>query len=150
MTLRWLLLGLLAVGLIVTAADLLLIDHHEDLWQLIPLLLIGTALAVVAWHVVARDSKSLRALQALMVMFIISGATGVVLHYRGNMAFQLEMDPTQSGWSLFNKVIRAKAPPAMAPSAMAQLGLIGLIYAFRHPVRSSAAPSSATIKGESQ
>jgi FtsH-binding integral membrane protein len=148
MTLRWLLLGLLAIGLIVTAVDLLLLDHHEDVWQSIPLILIGAALAVIGWHVAARDTASLRALQALMLLFIVAGAAGVVLHYRGNMAFQLEMDPTQGGWTLFNKVIRAKAPPAMAPGAMAQLGLIGLIYGFRHPIRSSADRSPATNKGD--
>jgi hypothetical protein len=148
MTLRWLLLGLLVIGLIGTGVDLLLLDHHEDVWQLIPLILIGIALAVVAWHAAARDATSLRALQALMVLFIVAGAVGLVLHYRGNMEFQLELDPTQRGWTLFNKVIRAKAPPAMAPSAMAQLGLIGLIYAFRHPVRSSAGLSPVTTKGD--
>ena len=52
-----------------------------------------------------------------MLLFVLAGAAGVVLHYRGNMAFQLEMDPSQSGWTLFNKVIRANAPPAMAPAA---------------------------------
>jgi hypothetical protein len=134
MTIRRLLLALLVVGLIVTGTDLLLLDHHEDAWQLIPLILIGLALGVVVWHLAARDATSLRALQAAMVLFLFAAATGIVLHYRGNMEFQLEMDPTQSNWTLFNKVIRAKAPPAMAPSVMAQLGLIGLIYSYRHPV----------------
>lgn len=133
MTIRRLLLALLVIGLIVTGADLMLLDHHEDVWQTIPLILIGLALVVVVWHLAARDATSLRALQASMVLFVLAGAIGVVLHYRGNMAFQLEMDATQSGWTLFNKVIRAKAPPAVAPAAMAQLGLIGLIYSYRHP-----------------
>jgi uncharacterized membrane protein len=148
MFLRWLLLALLAIGLVVTAVDLLLLDHHEDVWQSIPLILIGIALVVVVWHVAARNATSLRALQVLMMLFIVAGAAGVVLHYRGNMAFQLEMDATQSGWTLFNKVIRAKAPPAMAPAAMAQLGLIGLIYGFRHPALRPADFSPATYKGD--
>jgi hypothetical protein len=50
------------------------------------------------------------------------------------------MDSSRSRWELFWEVVRAKAPPAMAPAAMAHLGLIGLAYAFRHPAlaRSSA------------
>ena len=139
MAIRWLLLGLLGIGLAVTGLDLLLLDHHEDVWQLIPLILIALAFMAVVWQAITRDATSLRVLQALMVLFVLAGAAGVVLHYRGNMAFQLEMDATQSGWTLFNKVIRAKAPPAMAPAAMAQLGLIGLIYSYRHPALGSAA-----------
>ena len=58
---------------------------------------------------------------------------GVVLHFRGNMSFQLDMDPAIAGWDLFTKVMHAKAPPALAPGAMVQLGLIGLIYTLGHP-----------------
>ena len=137
MMLRRLLLALLVIGLIVTGVDLVLLNHYEDVWQLIPLMLIAFGLVVVVWHLVARSGASIRALQMVMLLFVAGGAAGVVLHYRGNMAFQLEMDPTQDRWTLFNKVIRAKAPPAMAPSAMAQLGLVGLIYAFRHPALDS-------------
>ena len=61
---------------------------------------------------------------------------GIVLHYRGNLEFQLEIDATQSSWDLFRKVIHAKAPPALAPGAMTQLGLLGLVYTFRHPALS--------------
>ena len=146
---RRLLLALLVIGLIVTGADLMLIDHHEDVWQSIPLVLVGLALVVVVWHLMARDAVSLRALQAAMVLFIAAGAAGIVLHYRGNMAFQLEMDPTQSRWTLFNKVIRATTPPALAPAAMAQLGLIGLIYTYRHPAfGASRGIPDAAVRGD--
>jgi hypothetical protein len=57
----------------------------------------------------------------------------MALHFRGNMEFQLDIDPSLGGWALVSKVIRAKAPPAMAPAAMAQLGLLGLVYCHRHP-----------------
>jgi hypothetical protein len=43
------------------------------------------------------------------------------------------MDPTQSSWTLFTKVMTAHAPPALAPGVMAQLGLLGLIYTYQHP-----------------
>jgi hypothetical protein len=55
------------------------------------------------------------------------------LHLQANMEFQLELDATLSGWSLLKKSIVAKAPPALAPGAMMQLGLIGLAYTFKHP-----------------
>src|SRR5688572_3224248 len=110
MMLRRLLLALLIIGLAVTGLDLVLLNHYEDVWQLIPLILIAFGLVTVFWHVVARSATSVRAVQILMVLFVIAGAAGVVLHYRGNMEFQLEMDPSQDRWTLFNKVIRATAP----------------------------------------
>jgi hypothetical protein len=72
----------------------------------------------------------------------------VFLHYQGNVEFQMEIDPTQHGSELFWKVMRAKAPPALAPGLMAQLGLLGLIYAFRHPSAGDRA-DPFTGKGES-
>jgi hypothetical protein len=47
------------------------------------------------------------------------------------MEFQLEMDPSLQGVNLYRKAILAKTPPALAPGAMIQLGLIGLAYTFR-------------------
>jgi hypothetical protein len=64
---------------------------------------------------------------------IVSGALGIYLHYVATTEFQLEMDPSLRGFALFKKAIVAKAPPALAPGAMTQLGLIGLAYTFRHP-----------------
>jgi hypothetical protein len=68
-----------------------------------------------------------------MVLFIASGLIGLVLHYIGNREFQREMDPALGGWALFVKVMTAKAPPALAPSVMVQMGLLGLLYTYRHP-----------------
>ena len=56
-----------------------------------------------------------------------------VLHYRANMEFKLEMDPSLSGLALFSSVVRAKAPPAMAPATLVLLGLLGLAAAYRRP-----------------
>jgi len=41
------------------------------------------------------------------------------------------MDPTLRGRALFSNVVRAKAPPAMAPATLVLLGLLGLVAAFR-------------------
>ena len=58
---------------------------------------------------------------------------GVWLHCRGNLEFQLDIDASQSAWTLFWKVLRAKAPPALAPGALIQLGLLGLVFTYKHP-----------------
>ena len=68
-----------------------------------------------------------------MVLFLFAGAAGMWFHFRGGAEFQLEIDPAQSRWNVFTKVMRAKAPPVLASGVMMQLGLLGLVYAYRHP-----------------
>jgi hypothetical protein len=131
--LRRFLLILLLLGLAGIGAELVALAHYEDSWQLVPLALIALAFVVIGWHVFDGGPATIRMLRIVMVMFVAAGLMGIVLHYRGNLEFQLEMDPSQSHWTLFSKIIRAQAPPALAPGAMAQLGLLGLAYAFRHP-----------------
>jgi hypothetical protein len=142
MTVRRLLLTLLAFGLAATAADLILLEHYEDIRQVIPLALDGLALAVIAWYAAGGGATAIRALQVIMAAFVVAGLVGVYLHYQGNLEFQLEISPDQDSWTLFWKVMRAKAPPALAPGAMAQLGLLGLIFAHRHPALHRSSPAS--------
>jgi len=136
--LRRLLLGLLAFGLLGTATDLLLIGHDEDAWQLIPLAMTGLALATTAGLALTRPASGraavvVRLFRVAMVLLIFTGGVGGVLHYRANMEFKLEMDPSLSGLALFSSVVRAKAPPAMAPATLVLLGLLGLAAAYRRP-----------------
>jgi hypothetical protein len=133
---RRLLLLILAIGMLGTATDLVLIEHYEEAWQLSPLALIGVALIIVAILWFRATPAGVTALRIAMVLFIASGALGVLLHYNGNREFQTELDPSLTGWALFAKVVTAKAPPAMAPGAMVQLGLIGLLFTYRHPALS--------------
>jgi hypothetical protein len=133
---RRILLAILLVGLAGITVELLLLGHDEDLNQLIPLVL--AAAAVLASIVVtARPSAvTVRIFQVVMVLLVISGGLGMYLHFRATSEFQLEMDPTLAGFALFKKAVLAKAPPALAPGSMTQLGLIGLAYTFRHPALS--------------
>jgi len=146
--LRRLVLAVLTLGLLGVLADLIVLKHFEDSWQLVPLVLIGLSLGAIVWYLCGGGAASIRLLQLLMVFCVAAGALGVLLHYRGNLEFQLEIDASQHGWDLFRKVIHAKAPPALAPGAMAQLGLLGLAYAFRHPALGQVAASeSSTLRG---
>jgi hypothetical protein len=67
-----------------------------------------------------------------MVLYLLIGLLGVYLHYRGNVEFALERYPTLGGFKLMWKALRG-ATPALAPGALAQLGLLGLLYTYRHP-----------------
>jgi hypothetical protein len=130
---RRILLTILLLGIAGVSLELWLMAHTEDLYQLIPLWL-AAAGTVTAVLVAMRPSiGSVRLFQAVMALFLISGVIGAVLHFQVNIEFQREMDAALSGLALYQKAILAKSPPALAPGAMIQLGLIGLAYTFRHP-----------------
>lgn len=130
---RRLLMAILMLGLAGTSAELLLLNHIEDLRQWIPLALIAASFIVLAWHGVRRSATSTRAIRWLMVGFLASGMAGVYFHYQGSAEFKLESNPSLNGWALVWAAIRAKTPPLLAPGAMIQLGLLGLAYTYRHP-----------------
>lgn len=131
--LRRIILAILLFGMLGIAVELLLLGHTEDWQQWIPLALIVAALVVIAWHGSRPTAASRRAVQVTMVALIGSGIAGVALHYLGNREFQVEIDPTLSGFPLFWTVIRAHSPPAMAPGVMALLGLLGLAWVLEQP-----------------
>jgi hypothetical protein len=124
------LLGILVLGLIASAAELLLLGHDETLTQVAPLVLIAVGLIVVTWQIVAESRWSLRMMRASMVLLIAGGMLGVALHYRGNVDFQKEVDPTLQGFSLLKKVLQSKTPPALAPGILVHFGLLGLVCTY--------------------
>ena len=124
------LLAILLLGLTGTGVELLFLGHYEGALQIIPLVLIGLGLGVVLWYAMVGSSASVRVMRVTMAMFVAAGAAGMVLHYLGNIEFQREVDPSIEGFALFTKAMRAKAPPALAPGSMAQLGLLGLVCTY--------------------
>ncbi len=131
-TTRVLLLALFAFGVVGSGVELLLLEHTEDAWQLSPLILMGLALAVMVWLVLDQRRVSVRVFQAMMLLHVASGLIGLYLHYRGNVEFELEMYPGLSGMALFWEALKG-ATPSLAPGSMLVLGLLGLLYTFRHP-----------------
>ncbi len=138
--LRIFLSAILVFGLIGSGTELLLLRHHEDINQAIPLGLVAAALLALAWHALAASRASVRTLQGVMLLFVLAGFVGVGLHFQSTLEFQREIDPSLSGVQLVMKALRAKAPPALAPGVMIQLGLIGLAFAYRHPALDASRP----------
>lgn len=132
-TIRRVILGLVVLGTVGTSVELLLIGHNEATNQLIPLVLAGLALVVLAWVALSPGVVSLRVLQFVMLLYIGAAVVGIALHFQANAEFQREIDPASGGWDLFWTVVEATAPPALAPGILAQLGLLGLVYTYRHP-----------------
>ncbi len=135
--LRKILLAILALGMIGVLAELILLKHSEDVYQWIPLVLLGVGLPMLAWQSVRGGVLSLRLLRWLMCGFVAAGIAGVYFHFQGSAEFKLESQPKLAGMELFWAAIGAKAPPLLAPGSMVQLGLLGLAYTYKHPALKS-------------
>jgi uncharacterized membrane protein len=129
---RWI-LGVLVLGLLGTVTELVLLGHYEQPLQFVPLVLIAAAIAVLAWEFKQHDAASRRVLLIVMALFVLAGFVGFVAHFAGSAEYQLELNPEMGAWELVGKVLRAKAPPLLAPGMMLQLGLLGLAYVFSDP-----------------
>ena len=126
---RWILV-VLVLGLLGTVTELVLLEHYEQPLQFVPLVLIVAALAALWWEFTRSDLASRRATQIVMALFVLAGFAGVAAHFYGSAEYQLELNPDMSNWELLEKILRAKAPPLLAPGMMLQLGLLGLAYVF--------------------
>jgi hypothetical protein len=140
--LRPMLLGLIAIGILGMILDLILLKHYESGWQAVPLALLGALAVATGWLATGRGAARVHLFRSLMGLTVAVGTTGILLHYRGSLEFQTETYPGLGGWELFLKVVRAKSPPALAPGALVQLGLLGLLATYRHPALPEDAVSS--------
>ncbi|MCZ6758176.1 MAG: hypothetical protein O7C39_07820 [Bacteroidetes bacterium] len=129
---RTFLLLIFLMGVAGSAVELFLLGHTEDFWQYLPLVLFGMSLLLLGWHMVSSVPTGLKLFRYAMGLFLIVGPIGLFLHYRENVAFELEMYPNMGGLELFWEAITG-ATPALAPGTMVLLGLLGWLYTFRHP-----------------
>lgn len=103
-------LGALLLGIVGTGTELLVAGHTEDYLQWGPLLLILLCLGVSAWHGIARSAASVRGLQAIMVLFFLGGATGLLVHWKGKVEFKRDIDLSLSGTRLFLEAMKSQSP----------------------------------------
>ena len=120
------LIAILLFNIAGTLAELVLLEHTEDIWQQVPVFLLAFSSAVIIWVLFRENKWSLKFLQWSMILFIISGLTGIWLHYSGNVEFEREIYPDLSGWALFMEAIKG-ATPVLAPGTMTGLGLLGYV-----------------------
>jgi hypothetical protein len=131
-SIRKLLLGALAIGVVGTIGELILLRHIDSPAQWIPLVLLCAAVPILFWHYRSPSAASVRTTQGLMFAFIAVGVLGVGLHYDGNVDFERELNPSEGGWTFVRKTV-AGATPVLAPGSMVLLGLVGLAHAYRYP-----------------
>ena len=115
-----------------TGIELIFLEHFEDPWQWAPIALLGVGLVLGAAVVLRPSRPTVRALQLLMISYVLSAGVGLYLHLKANVEFELELRPTMANTELIIETLKG-AIPALAPGAMVQLGLLGLLACFRHP-----------------
>jgi len=68
----------------------------------------------------------------VMGLLILAAPVGIYFHLTGNYTTEHDFDPSLLGLDLWLTVIRGEAP-SLAPGTLAQFGLLGLLYSWRHP-----------------
>jgi peptidoglycan/LPS O-acetylase OafA/YrhL len=112
-TLRRAMLGLVVLGTIGLCVELIVLEHYADWNQLIPLAVSCLGLLAGLWTLLVPGLAAVRAWQFTMLLFIGTGITGITMH------FDLRSETVN--------------PPLLAPALFVQLGLLGLLYTYRHP-----------------
>ena len=145
---RWrkYLLAIIAVGVAGTLVELLLLKHYDDRWQFTPLTILSALLAAIGWFVAKRSPRSIKTIRWLSLIACASAFAGVYFHFRANVEWELEVTPEMHGLELFREAITG-ALPLLAPGAMFQLGLLGLLWAYRHPVLTKQSSTSLMDEG---
>lgn len=116
-------------GSLGTGTELVLMEHTEGVWQNVPLVLIAIAFCGLGLLASRRGTPQLRVFQVVMLLFVVSGAAGILLHYKGNVEFERELNPDASGLELFRESMKG-ATPALAPGTMMLLGALGFGYVY--------------------
>src|SRR5688500_700970 len=109
-TIRLAILAILLVGLVGTLIELYLLRHTEGAWELLPVILLGVSLLVLVGYAVTRSAIIVRLIQLVMLAFVVTGLTGVVLHFRVNEQYARESDPSISGWALYREAAYGATP----------------------------------------
>jgi hypothetical protein len=130
--LRRFVLGLLFLGMTAATVELILLEHTDGWLQRIPLVALALGFVACSAAAVRPGRRTLLVMRACMLLFVLAGLAGIYLHYTGNAEFELEMYPSLKGWRLLWNSLKG-ATPVGAPGYLAQLGLLGLIYTYRHP-----------------
>ena len=129
---RTLLLALVLLGEVGLAAELFLLEHFENVWQWAPFAVLAAGTASAIWLWTRPSRRAVRFFQSAMLLFVLAGLVGLWLHFKGNTEWELESDPAMRGLDLAWSALRG-ATPTLAPGALVQLGLMGLILTHDHP-----------------
>jgi hypothetical protein len=77
------------------------------------------------------NARVMRVVQLALLLVVLGSAFGVLEHVKTNYD-RIENGSSMSGLSLIWQAFKGRAA-ALAPGALAQLGLLGLLFTYKHP-----------------
>lgn len=131
-TLRFGLLALVAFGCAGLGLEMVLLEHWEAPTQWTPLILLSAGLLGALVLLLRPAAAAVRAFRIVMLFAILSGGVGSFYHYRANAALEREIAPDRPAAEIASAALRGGVP-TLAPGAMIQLGLLGLLACVGHP-----------------
>ena len=129
---RGLLLGLVVLGAAGLMVELVTLEHTASTSQWLPIAALVAAVGTSLALLVRPARRTVRAQQGAMLVLLGLGVVGLVLHFKGNVAFELEIEPDTRGLVLMLRALYG-ATPALAPGALVELSLVGLVQTWGHP-----------------
>ena len=128
-------LVLAGLGVVGTVPELLLLHHYNGKDQLIPFFTLGLSGIALIVVVIRQTASTIRALQVVMILTILSSGIGVLEHLKANARnagtlqngerFPTSINAIISGFDGFAQLL--------APGVLVQVGLLGLAFTYRHP-----------------
>lgn len=129
---RSLLLAVLLLGIVGLAAELYLLGHYFETAQWAPLVTLAVAFGGGVAVAVRPGRTTVRTFQVTMALAVVVGLAGLGFHSWSNYQFDVEIEPDSTPSARLFHVLHGGVP-ALAPGALVQLGLVGLVFCFRHP-----------------
>jgi hypothetical protein len=124
--------------------ELVLLGHFEMAWQWTPVVLLGLGLLLGTALAIRPARPTVHAIQVLMLTYLVASGLGIYFHLKANVEFERELRPSMGGMELIVETLTG-AMPALAPGAMAQLGLLGLLATYRHPSLDNREPAGGLL-----
>ena len=133
--LRKFVLALAALGAIGTVPELLLLHHYNGKDQLIPFVTLGLSILALAVAAFRPTALTLRALQVVMVLTILSSGIGILEHLKANARNAGALQSGQRFPTTISAIVSGLDgfAPLLAPGVLVQVGLLGLAFTYRHP-----------------
>ena len=132
--LRRMLLGVLVMGLLVTLAELLVPGAaRAAAWSTVPFVFVVVGLIASVGALVRATPFTIRLLRVAMIPLVLLGVCGLWLVHQTGLLLLLNLYTPVAGLSpTFGPL--AASIPAFAPAAVIELGLLGLLCTYRHPL----------------
>lgn len=139
--LRWSLVGLAALAAAGTAVELATLRHWNGFLQLIPWLVLGVLVVLIALMALRPGPTAIRAVRAGAVAVILASAFGVLKHVQANYDTAPLDRVYGPRWDTMSALGRWWAAasggvgpaPTLAAGVMAQAALCLLLATLRHP-----------------